>query len=326
MKMNHIRDVIAVAERGSLRSAARHLGLAQPAITRSIRELEHELGVALFERRVTGMMLTQMGETFLRRARAVQLELGRAKDEIDQLRGSGTGSVAVGLSQASHVALLPRVLQPFGHRFPQVSLSISEGLFPTMEADLQDGTIDFYVGPLAEDSAPSEFLSEKLFDNRRIIVGRKGHPLAAVTSLADLVEAKWVATSVTIASKAELDPLFARFGLKRPVIAVRAQTALSVIVVAAYSDFLAMLPQQWLAFVNASALLQHFQVREELAAPAIYIVRRARLPLTPAAEHLCDLFRRAAGYLLHDPETTPRTRRPKVKTVPRRERRKRPFA
>jgi DNA-binding transcriptional LysR family regulator len=48
MKLNHIRDVIAVAERGSLRSAARHLGIAQPAITRSIRELEHELGAPLF--------------------------------------------------------------------------------------------------------------------------------------------------------------------------------------------------------------------------------------------------------------------------------------
>jgi LysR family transcriptional regulator, regulator of abg operon len=301
MKLNQIRDVIEVASRGSLRSAARHLGVAQPAITRSIRELEHELGVALFERRVTGMVLTVMGKIFLRRASAIQLELDRAKDEIGQLKGTGTGTVAVGLSTASHVALLPRVLQPFEHRYPDVKLRISEGLFPVMEAGIQDGSIDFYVGPLAEDSVASEFVIEKLFDNHRVIVGRKNHPLAAAKSLRDLVHAKWVTTSVTIASKAELDPLFEKYGLGRPTIAVQAQTALSIIVVAASSDFLTMLPQQWLEFVDKTNLLQRIVVREELAAPTMYIVRRARLPLTPAAEHLCDLFRRAASQLMKTP-------------------------
>ena len=315
MKMNHIRDVIEVASRGSLRSAARHLGVAQPAITRSIRELEHELGVALFERRVTGMVLTGMGKAFLRRASAIQLELDRAKDEIDQLKGIGTGTVAVGLSTASHVALLPRVLQPFEDRYPDVKLRISEGLFPVMEAGVQDGSIDFYVGPLAEDSVASEFVIEKLFDNKRVIVGRKNHPLAAAKSLADLKHAKWVTTSVTISSKAELDPVFEQYGLGRPTIAVQAQTALSIIVVAASSNFLAMLPQQWLEFVNTTNLLQRIAVREDLAAPTMFMVHRARLPLTPAAEFLCDLFRRAAIQLIKSPATSKAARRTKPSSV-----------
>jgi len=299
MKLNHIRDVIAVAERGSLRSAARHLGLAQPAITRSIRELEHELGVALFERHVTGMTLTPMGDAFVRRAAAIQLELQRTKDEIQQLKGMGTGNVAVGLSTAAHVALLPRVLEPFCKRYPDIRLRIIEGLFPIMESELQDGTVDFYVGPLAEDSVSSEFVVEKLFDNHRIIVGRRGHPLAHATSLADLGDAAWVTTSVTIASEAELDPLFERLGLPLPKVTVQAQTALSMILSAACSDLLAMLPRQWLDFVQSTHLLDQIKVREELVAPSICIVRRARLPLTPAAEHMCDLFRRAAGYHVH---------------------------
>jgi LysR family transcriptional regulator, regulator of abg operon len=296
MKLNHIRDVIAVAERGSLRSAARHLGIAQPAITRSIRELEHELGATLFVRHVNGVALTPMGEAFLRRATAIQLELERTKDEIQQLKGVRTGTVAVGLSTAAHVALLPRVLRPFGKSFPDVQLRIAEGLFPAMEAELGDGSIDFYVGPLAEDSASSDFAVEKLFDNRRIVVGRRNHPLARAKSLAELKGAKWVATSVTISSDAELGPVFARFKLCPPIVAARTQTALSMIVLAAYSDYLAMLPEQWLDFVNSGRMLQRIDVREELVAPSICIVRRARLPLTPVAEHLCDLFRRAAAH------------------------------
>ena len=74
MKLTHLRDVVAVAERGSLRAAARHLGIAQPAITRSIREIERELGVVLFERRARGVVLTPMGEVFMRRALVMQNE------------------------------------------------------------------------------------------------------------------------------------------------------------------------------------------------------------------------------------------------------------
>lgn len=296
MKLNQIRDVIAVAERGSLRGAARHLGIAQPAITRSIRELEHELGVSLFVRQVSGVVLTPMGEAFVRRATAIQLELERTKDEIRQLKGMKTGSIAVGLSTAVHVALLPRVLKPFGRRFPDVTMKIVEGLFPAMEAELHDGSIDFYVGPLAEDSVSSEFTVEKLFDNRRIVVGRRNHPLARARSLAELASAKWVATSLTVSSEAELGPVFARFKLPPPIVAARTQTALSMIVLAAYSDYLAMLPAQWLDFVESGKLLHYFDVREELVAPSICVVRRARLPLTPVAEHLCDLFRRAAAH------------------------------
>ena len=70
MKINSLRDFLAVAERGSLRAAARQLGLAQPAMTRSIQELEKELGVVLFERRAKGVVLTPMGEVFERRSLA----------------------------------------------------------------------------------------------------------------------------------------------------------------------------------------------------------------------------------------------------------------
>lgn len=60
------------------------------------------------------------------------------------------------------------------------------------------------------------------------------------------------------------------------------------------SDLLAMLPQQWLGFAQRTRLLQQIRLAEELAAPAICMVHRVRLPLTPVAEHLSDLLQRAA--------------------------------
>ena len=302
MTLNQIRNVVAIAERGSLRSAARHLGVTQPAVTRSIRELEHELGVALFERKATGMTLTPLGTAFVRRATGIQNEVERVRGEMEQLKGHHTGTVSIGLSTASHVALLSRVIGPFVKRYPEVRLRIVEGLFPAMERDMQDGVIDFYVGPLADDANPPELIVERLFGNTRHVFVRPGHPLARASSLSELAEARWVVDALTIVTNDELKPLFARFGLPAPDVAVSGQTSLSTIVSATSSDLLAMLPQQWTAILESSGLLVRIPIRETLPAATICMVTRARLPLTPLAEHLADLFRRAA---IHHAQTLP---------------------
>jgi LysR family transcriptional regulator of abg operon len=71
LKLHHFRDAVAIAEHGSMRAAARHLGIAQPTLTHGLSDLERELGAPLFERRSRGMMLTPLGEAFVRRATAI---------------------------------------------------------------------------------------------------------------------------------------------------------------------------------------------------------------------------------------------------------------
>ncbi len=295
MKLAHLRHITVVAERGSLRAAARHLGIAQPAITRSIREVEHELGVALFERRPRGVVLTPMGQVFLRRAAVIQNELRLAADEIAQMRGNMTGQVSVALSSAVQMALLPRVMTPFRNRFSNVYLSLQEGSFPTAEAALLEGAIDFYVGPLPEAPPSGELLVEKLFDNTRLVFGRKGHPKAGAKSLRDLADARWIRTLVAVDKSAELSLVFEQYGLEPPRVEMTAASTMAIIFAAANSDLLTMLPEQWLEFVATRELLQPIYIAERLPAPPICIVSRARLPLTPAAEYLADLFRRAGG-------------------------------
>jgi LysR family transcriptional regulator of abg operon len=109
LKLHHFRDAVAIAENGSLRSAARHLGVAQPTLTRSLSELERELGAPLFERRSKGMVATPLGDAFVRRATAIISDIRRARDEFEQLRGNAAGSITIGLSIAAHLWLLPKV-------------------------------------------------------------------------------------------------------------------------------------------------------------------------------------------------------------------------
>ncbi|WP_066339800.1 LysR family transcriptional regulator [Azohydromonas lata] len=296
MKLHALRDFLAVAERGGLRAAARHLGLPQPAITRSIQELEKELGVPLFERGAKGVRLTPMGEVFLRRANAVRSELQRAKEEIDQLRGQAHGTVTLCLSSVPHLALLPSALQAFRSRFPGVELHVIDAVFPNVDSALVEGRIDFYVGPMPA-RLPPELQGEKLFDNTRIIMGRKGHPLARSRSLRDLVDAEWITTSITYKAEEELGPLFAEHGLPPPRLVMQAQSSLTFLVTMVYSDLLMMVPVQWVQFPLWRDVLQQIHVEEPLPAPPIGIVQRAGLPLTPAAEYFCDMVRRASAQI-----------------------------
>ena len=96
---------------------------------------------------------------------------------------------------------------------------------------------------------------------------------------------------------AEIDPVFQRVGLPPPIIALQAHSALTMIAAAASSDLLAILPLQWLEFANSTGLLEHIRIREQLEAPAICLITRAGLPLTPMAERLSDQFRKASANI-----------------------------
>ncbi len=296
MKLNSLRDFLAVAEHGSLRGAARHLGAAQPTITRSVQELEKELGVVLFERRAQGVHLTPMGAVFLRRAMAVRSELTRAQDELDQLRGQTHGRLRVCLSTVAHLALLPNALKAFRQRYPDVRLEIVDALLRSVQQDLIDGTIDCYFGPLAPD-LPRELTAETLFDNTRVIVARKGHPLAQATSLRELAGAEWVTTSLTLRAEEELGPLFVAHGLPPPKIVINGHSSLTFVQSVMHSDLLMMLPVQWTQAPLFRDAFARIDVAENLAAPPIGIVRRNGLPLTPAAEYFSDMMRRAALHM-----------------------------
>jgi LysR family transcriptional regulator of abg operon len=296
MKLNSIRDFLVVAERGSLRAAGRQLDVAQPAITRSIQELEKELGAALFERQAKGVTLTPMGQAFLRRAKAVRSELRRAQDEIDQMRGELNGQIRVGLSTVAHMALLPNALGPFRQRYPDVTIDIIDTLLPNVEQELKDGTIDVYFGP-ALAGTPSELSIEKLFDNKRVILCRKGHPLAGATSLRELAGAEWVTTSITHNADEELTPTFTLHGLPAPKVVMHAHSALSFLFAVVYSDLLMVLPIQWIQAPLFRDALASIEITETLPTPPICVVQRTGLPLTPAAEYFCDMMRRASKHM-----------------------------
>jgi DNA-binding transcriptional LysR family regulator len=296
MKLHHLRDVVAIAEHKSLRAAARHLGTVQPTLTRSLSELERELGAPLFERRSRGMLATQLGQAFIGRAVTILNDVRRAKDEFEQLRGNAVGSLAVGLSILAHLRLLPKALRQFRQRYPKIRLRVIEGFYPTLESGLQDGSVDFYIGPDPGHALPSMLQKEVLLNGGRVVLCRIGHPLENATSLRQLRHAEWITTSITPKAESEIGDLFKRHGLPEPTLALQSQSALTLLTCLANSDLLAMAPAQWVESPFANRVLTTIRVKEELSPASIIIVSRSDAPLAPAADFMLDLLRRAAGH------------------------------
>lgn len=294
MKLHHLRDFVAVAQALSVRGAARQLGLAQPALSRSMRELEAELGAVLLERHARGVVLTPIGEAFLVRASAALQEVRRGGEEVAQMLGETTGSVAIGVSSAAWLALVPQVHAAFRQRFPQVRLQLVEGFFRTMEPRLLDGSLDFFVGPRPERPAGDTYHVELLFPNERCVVGRHGHPLAKARSLAELVGAEWILTGVRERMESEFEEVFTDHGLTPPRALTKAESTIGVAALLAASDALAVLPRQWVKSPLLSPTIVPFMLAERFAAPDIVRISRAGLPLTPAADYLSTLIERQA--------------------------------
>jgi molybdate transport repressor ModE-like protein len=294
MKMHQLRDLLAIAETGSINAAARYLGMSQPALSRSIRSLEKDVGTPLLERQATGAALTPMGSLLVRRASAAMNELRCARDEIQQLQGSVFGTVVVCISSMAHLAFLDEILTAFQQRYPGVLLRVIEGVFPMVDARIRSGAVDLYVGPAPESGAPPGLQTENLFNTRRVVLARKGHPLAQARTLAELTGASWITTSITSKAEKEFSGVFTGRGLPVPKLAMQAETALTWISAVLSTDMLVMVPDQWVDAPITRHLLAPLPIQESLAGVSMTLVRRSNVPSTPASEYFCDLLRRVA--------------------------------
>jgi LysR family transcriptional regulator of abg operon len=294
MRLTQIRDYLAVIESGSFRAAARALGLSQPALTKSIRQLEEELGAVLVTRSVRGVQATEFGRAFLARARSVSADLRRAREEIAQLRGAREGSLTIGTAPGPALDLLPMAVPLLRARWREASVRVIDVSPPDVLPGLREGLLDLALsvrfGPLRE--VASDCLVEPLYTIKPVIIARHGHPRAGARSLAELAEAEWVRTGAPGYAPA-LPQAFEAAGLAPPRYRVDCQSFLALPEFVAQSELLAVVPAQIAAREEASGRIVRVHVKEPLPVREISLYRRADVPLTPIARAFVDILRDA---------------------------------
>ena len=126
MELRHLRYAVAIAECGGLRAASERLNVAQPALSRQLRDLEAEVGAALFRRGRAGATPTDAGETFLARARAVLRDADAAAREARAVATGAGGRLRLGLIEpAAWDGAAPVALRAFARAWPDVALSVA---------------------------------------------------------------------------------------------------------------------------------------------------------------------------------------------------------
>lgn len=178
MELRHLRYFVAVAEHGHITRAAEALGIQQPPLSQQIRALEQELEVQLLHRKPRGVALTEAGEVFLKRAKAILGEVDRAFASARRTARGEQGRVIVGFtSSAPFHPFVPRVIRMFREASPHVSLVLEEGGSSGLVQGLHNEMIDaaFIRSPVADVVG---LLVQPLLEERMLVALPTGHPFA----------------------------------------------------------------------------------------------------------------------------------------------------
>ena len=145
MDLKQIESFVRVAELGSFTRAAAVLGIAQPLLSRNVRQLEVELRLTFLLRNGRGVTLTDAGRVMLEHGRGILYQVALAREELGRVRGALAGRVAIGLPTSLARVLTVPLTQAFRSRMPDAAISISEGLSTTLQAGLTSGRLDVVV-------------------------------------------------------------------------------------------------------------------------------------------------------------------------------------
>lgn len=177
IKLRHIRAFLDIAAEGGLSPVARAHGISQPALSRTLAEMEDLLGVPLFRREKRRLVLTEAGAVFRRHA---SLGLQALEAGAAALRpGADGGSIRVGILPTAATRLFPRVALRFRAIRPGTLLKIETGPHSYLLRLLRDGDIDLMIGrmPVAGEMAGLAF--RHLYEEEIVLVARADHPMAA---------------------------------------------------------------------------------------------------------------------------------------------------
>src|SRR5512146_1483649 len=181
MEVHQLRYFCAVAETGSFTRAAEREQVAQPSLSQQIMKLEEELGVRLFDRLGRSVRLTDLGQIFLPRARAILLELKAAKEEVAERQSTVSGPVCVGVIPTIAPYFMPTRLTLFSRKYPQACVTVVEDITVRLLDQLRAGLIDMAV--LALPARGHDLESFTLRTERLYAILPKGHRLAKKRSL-----------------------------------------------------------------------------------------------------------------------------------------------
>jgi len=288
-----LRAFLAIVDAGSLGMAADALHVTQPALSRMVRRLESQLGVPLFERRSTGMELTNYGEALLPHATVLSAEGARALEQINSLRGLGHGTLRIGSVGSAAIMVLPPVLDRILTQWPNLHVQITEAVEDILETALANNSLDVVIsGPIKESEEIMQ-VAEHKFTDRYSVISAATHPLQKRRdlSLADLAGQRWVMPPEEAEPRKQFVALAAKLGFAPPHVAVETRYPAVIKALVARTKFLGWLPEPLFAAEESAGLLKRLTVKQLSMTRKFFVFRRRRSAIPAPVERFLEALR-----------------------------------
>ncbi|WP_317303102.1 LysR family transcriptional regulator [Acidaminococcus timonensis] len=293
----YLRYFLTVCEEKNITAAARKLELAQPALSRIIRELEQEAGLPLLVREASGVYLTQAGEIYARSARRVLEAYQEGQREIHDIRDSHTGQIRLGLSRISSEVLLPVILEQFRKQYPQVELQLTETWIRELNPLLRQGKLDLAL--TYEDTDPEleyrPLLTDPIYlEAPAFFYEKQGSWAYGSTNVLEdvslLEHMPFILLKPGRGMRFQADSLFRETGLHPRVILETDSVTLSHRLVLANQGF-ALIPRMALQILRRKNWAVFYQLPAFPLHRTLYLARRRGAYQTRAMEALAQLIR-----------------------------------
>ncbi|HEY8607659.1 MAG TPA: pca operon transcription factor PcaQ [Noviherbaspirillum sp.] len=219
IRLRHLDCFACVAETGHLGRAASRLQLTQPAVSKTLSELEDIVGMRLLERGRAGTALTREGRDFLPRARAVLDALGAARAAVRGGQDARPTPLRIGALPTVAPDLLPAALERFRAARPHTPVEVQAGTNTVLLAMLKAGDIDLALARMADPESMRGLSFELLYVEPMTLVVRRGHPLAGkpVPGLQEVAGFPVVVSAQGTIPRHNTESFFRSHGLELPL-------------------------------------------------------------------------------------------------------------
>ena len=300
LKMRHLILLVELGRHASIANAAAAARLTQPSASRLISDLEHVLGIQLFERMARGVVPTWAGKMLIRRAGVALAEMDAAHFEISTLLSGIGGRVAIGSVLTPATNILMQAIKLFKARSQKASLVVDFSTSKSMVERLLDGQLDMVLGRILDTSTVPLLNFEPITDEVHHLIVRATHPLVgrADLQLAELVEQSWIVPPAGSILRDRLTALFLSEGLDPPVETVETLSVPLVVSLVTNTDMLVALPKELVQAQLAAGELVALPYDLKLRMDVYGIITRQGHVLSPGAEIMVDALREAAAVEL----------------------------
>jgi DNA-binding transcriptional LysR family regulator len=297
LKLSHLRMMAALAQTGQIGLAAASLGLAQPAASRLLAEVERIVGAPVHLRLGRGVMLTSVGAVLARRALRLLIELQDAGREMADLAQGQIGQVAIGAVTAPALDLVLPALRSARLTSPGISAEVTVAPSDILCAQLLAGKLDFAIARIPVDQDPAQFEGRVIAPEPVLLVVRRDHRLATATtvSAAELLDYDWVMPGNSSPLGRAVLARLERLGLPMPSRRLSTASFLLTLALLKQSNSIAPLAEAvarpFAEGPDAPFAILNIDLGIEVAPYSLLM--RAEATLTPAAATLVNLMMQA---------------------------------